>query len=117
MAARGADVCLSAGPPPGLQRSRAETPAGRADGRPASVSLPGGALPVVPAAYTLCPRTREGADGQAVGRGGVGRGAQGVHEHSRGEGGKATPRLGDRTVFRGREAASQCPTIAWTRIG
>ena len=96
----------------GRERKRS---AGRSDGHPASVSLPGGALPVVPAAHALCPQSREGADGQAVGRGGVDRGAQGVHEHSRGEEGKATPRLGDRTLFRGREAASQSPTIAWTR--
>ena len=70
---------------------------------------------IVPAEGALCPQSREGANGQAVGRGGVDRGAQGVHEHSRGEGGEATPRLGDRTLFRGREAASQSPTLAWAR--
>src|SRR5262249_14762970 len=111
----GANLCVSPGPPPAVPRSRAATPARRADDPPASVSLPGGALPRVPAERAVCPRSREGANGQAPGGGGIDRGAPGVHEHSRGEAGEPAEGFGDRTVFRGRKAASQSSPPAWPR--
>ena len=103
------------GAPTELQGSRAETTARRTHGASVPVPLPGGALPGCPL-RDRCVRNPE--KGRTVKRL---EGEELIEAHKawmstpEAKGDEPTTRCLDRTLFRGREATSQSPSLAWSR--